>query len=219
MMSPPLPANQQGHADFPARATARLAPRHRRAMVALTGGECFVQSSIRPADHTPSPVGQRASVLASLSDFFVVGPRGNAVQIAGKTAEPAGGRGVPSTDNNIEGTGTCRSVQSFLRLARQSVLPPAARTSVSRRSAAVPSARASQPSQAGRSPKVPPSAPRPTWATASLTPASADLALSSALPRARAGRAGIPSTFTGTAQLRLARLFALPAFVKGTADV
>jgi hypothetical protein len=67
---------------------------------------------------------------------------------------------------------------------------------------------------------VQPSAPQPTSAIASSTPANVTNQFA-ALPALRAGRAALPTIFTttGTAQPPLTRLFALPVTVKGTADV
>ncbi len=220
MLSPRLAVNQHSFAEVRPPFTARLARVRVWGRFAVPGGALFVLRATRHEDHTPSPVGQRTCRSAPLPDFLNAWSFKHRASGRKSDREPANRRGVGRTVDSSEGTGTCQSVTSFSRLARQPGLPHVATTSVNKPLAAQPSAQAPQRSQAARFCKVQPSAPQPTSAIASSTPANVTNQFA-ALPTLRAGRAALPTIFTsiGNAQPPLTRLFALPVTVKGTADV
>ena len=221
MLSPHLFANQHSLAEvLPPRMTrlARVRPWGRYKSV---GGAVIVQCSAKHEDHTPSPVGQRTRPLASLPDFLLMWSFWRRASNRRTGWEPYANQGVGRLVNSSEGTGSCPFVISFSRLARQPGLPPVATTSANKVWAAQPLAQAQPQLPAGRWRRVPRSVRQATSPIASSTPANANLSLRTALSAIGVGRASDPSntTFTGTAQPRLTRHFALPVTVKGTADV
>ena len=226
MMLPRLSPDQHRLADAQAMPPSRLARAQDCHMVLATGGTRFVQGSARLEDHTPSPAGQRTSALASLSGFFDLGSFGHKTMDKNAAPEPDACRSVGQRKISSEGTGRCRSVQSFSRLARQPGLPLAATRSPSNRLPVPPLGRAPQRSPAGRSCRALPLGQRAMSPIASSTPANvavteprSDHSILTAPLAPRARGAVFPSLNTGTAQPRLTRLFALPASVKGSADV
>jgi len=226
MISPRHPSDQRCFANCGRLRVSDLADEHVCNNVTGTDGAQIVQGAIRHEDHTPSPLGQRTSALASLPDFLDMWLFQHDTEDISVNPEPNAYRTVGQRIKRSEGTGRCRSEQSFSRLARQPGLPLAATRSPSNRLPVPPLARAPQQSPAGRFCKALPLGQRVMSPIASLTPANvaateprSDPSILTAPLAPRARGAVFPSLNTGTAQPRLTRLFALPASVKGSADV
>lgn len=222
MMSPRLSAVQHRFAEArPSRAVC-LAQRRACGRLYASGGASVIPRAAEPEDHTSSSIGQPIRACALLSDFSTGWFSGHSAAGRKSGRELVQRHGVCRIVDSSEGAGTCPFVTSSSRLARQPVWPHAATTSANKVWAAQPSAQVRQPSQAGRWRRAQPSALQPTSVTVSSTPANVtDPATIAALPAIRAGRAASLSSLPlqAPAQPRLTRLFALPAFVKGTADV
>ncbi len=225
-MLPCLSVDQHGFADGQRQSVASLAFAQGWLMIKRTDRAHFVQGSVSHEDHTPSPVGQRVSALTSLSDVFGLWHLTHKDVGQKAAAEPVVSRRVGQTTISKRGTGRCPSVQSFSRLAQQSGSPLAAIRSPNNRLPVRPLVQAPQRSPAGRSFRVRRSVLRAMSPIASLTPANAAATDSRfnhsilTVPLAlRAGGAVYLSFISGTAQPRLTRFFALPATVKGSADV
>ena len=219
MLSPAISLNQHRAADFWSAFDIGVAPGGFWGMLQPAGGAVTVSGFAAYEGDILRPAGQRSNLPALVLGILGMRPFRRKASNRKSNREPYANQSVGQLEFSSKGTGTCRFAILFSRLAQQLGWPLAATPLPSKVLAALPSAQALLRLLAVRWHRVQRLAPQPTSVTASLTPASAKRLILAVPPRIRVGGTAFPSIFSGTAQPRLTRLFALPVTVKGTADV